>query len=217
MARAKNKRTLTLIAGAAVLAAVAWAPAAATAAGEVDETWPCEQAKVPTISAGAIWAGPAIDETDESWRKSPALAGLVETLSQRRLAIDKAQAKIDGFAGSLGADRGRQLSLLFVGLLQTINTERSAIIAGIERYAEKQRMLADKIMKKEADLSVLHRKSSLDAAEKSHMDELEKQLTWDTRVFEEREHSLTYVCEAPVLLEQRLFQLSRQIVNDLQD
>ncbi len=38
-----------------------------------------------------------------------------------------------------------------------------------------------------------------------------KQLQWDMRIFEDRHKTLTYVCEAPVLIEQRLFALTRQI------
>ena len=34
-------------------------------------------------------------------------------------------------------------------------------------------------------------------------------LLWQTRVFDERRQSLTYVCEVPVLIEQRMFALGR--------
>jgi len=44
---------------------------------------------------------------------------------------------------------------------------------------------------------------------------VEERLLWDTRVFDERLQSLSYVCESPVLLEQRLFALSRHIMNHL--
>jgi len=42
-------------------------------------------------------------------------------------------------------------------------------------------------------------------------DELNEQIDWDTRIYEEREQSLRYVCETPVLLEQRLFQIGRHV------
>jgi len=44
---------------------------------------------------------------------------------------------------------------------------------------------------------------------------LSEQLNWDTRVYDEREQSLRYVCETPVLLEQRLFALGRHIAEHL--
>ena len=46
---------------------------------------------------------------------------------------------------------------------------------------------------------------------------VEEKLLWDTRIFDEREQSLTYVCESPVLLEQRLFALAREIMAQLDE
>ena len=40
---------------------------------------------------------------------------------------------------------------------------------------------------------------------------LSGRVQWDTRVFEDRRRALTYVCEAPVLIEQRLGALARTI------
>jgi hypothetical protein len=42
-----------------------------------------------------------------------------------------------------------------------------------------------------------------------------ERLQWDLRIFEDRRHSLTYACEVPVLIEQRLFALGREIQNHL--
>jgi len=41
--------------------------------------------------------------------------------------------------------------------------------------------------------------------------DLSGRVQWDTRVFEDRRRALTYVCEAPVLIEQRLGALARTI------
>ena len=41
--------------------------------------------------------------------------------------------------------------------------------------------------------------------------ELETKFAWDRRIFQERSQSLTYVCEVPQLLEQRLGELARLI------
>jgi hypothetical protein len=38
-----------------------------------------------------------------------------------------------------------------------------------------------------------------------------EQLNWNLRVFQERQKSLRFVCEVPVLIEQRLFSLTRKI------
>jgi hypothetical protein len=46
--------------------------------------------------------------------------------------------------------------------------------------------------------------------------ELQEKLVWDTRIFDERQRSLTYICEQPALLEQRLFALARTIMGHLE-
>lgn len=55
------------------------------------------------------------------------------------MPVEEAYAEIDGFAATLDGDRNGPLTLLFTGLLQTINAARSEIIAGIERYAPANR------------------------------------------------------------------------------
>ena len=41
--------------------------------------------------------------------------------------------------------------------------------------------------------------------------ELANQLAWQTRIFEDRRKSTSYVCEVPVLIEKRLFDLGSAI------
>jgi hypothetical protein len=101
--------------------------------------WPCIQRKVPEISAGMVWVGPTVPEGDRRWRESREIADLVARISTRRMPVEKAYAEIDGFAATLDGDRNGPLTLLFTGLLQTINAARSEIIAGIERYAPANR------------------------------------------------------------------------------
>lgn len=193
------------------------AAGAVLAADPVDPDWPCIQRKVPVISAGMMWAGPAVAENDRSWRDREELAVLVHDLSSRRLPIEDAYERIDSFAESLETDRNRTLTLLFTGVLQQINAERSEIMAGIERYTRRQRELADKVRDMTDRLNALRAKETLSAAEQEEAAQLEEQLVWDTRVFEEREQSLRYVCESPVLLEQRLFALARRLMGQLEE
>ena len=47
------------------------------------------------------------------------------------------------------------------------------------------------------------------------VDAHDQRLTWETRIFEERVQSLTYVCEVPTLIEQRLFALAKTIAEVL--
>ena len=139
------------------------------------------------------------------------MANLVETLSSRRLPIEEAQTRIDRFAEGLAEDKQTKLTQLFTGLLYHTNSERSEIMAGIEKFARRQIALSEKIKEMAAESNKLQSKSEPSQAELRRAQELDQQLLWDTRVFDEREQSLTYVCEVPVLLEQRLFALARQL------
>lgn len=186
------------------------------AAGSTDPNWPCVQRKVPEITAGVVWTGPEIRDDDTSWKQSPAIDGLVKRLAQRRLGLDEAGTLIDQFAEGLEADKSEQLTALFTGLLQTINRERKEIMVGIERYAKKQHALAAKINETRHEFSAVLAKAELTPEDEKQRDALEEQLSWDTRIFDERQQSLIYVCESPVLLEQRLFALGRQILTHLQ-
>ena len=47
------------------------------------------------------------------------------------------------------------------------------------------------------------------------IEELEDKVLWDTRIYKDRQQSLTYVCETPVLLERRAFWLARTIASHL--
>ena len=90
------------------------------------------------------------------------------------------------------------------------NLDRNSIIAGIERYALRQRALADKIARQTAELNQFPTADS--DAERARRSELEARQLWDARIFVERERSLTYICEQPVLLEQRIFSLGREFM-----
>lgn len=181
----------------------------AGAASSEDPNWPCVQRKVPEVSAGMVWAGPPLEELQDDWRRDPEVSALAAKVTERRTDIDTAKADIAGFAAGLSNDRNQRLTLLFAGALDSINRERASIISGIGRFTRKQRQLADRIGSLSAEL---HSLPSEEAVRKA---ELEEQLLWDTRIYEDREKSLVYVCEQPVLLEQRIFALSREIMNHL--
>ena len=48
-------------------------------------------------------------------------------------------------------------------------------------------------------------------ADSAQTEEVASQLAWATRIFEERRKSTSYVCDVPVLIEKRLFDLGRAI------
>ncbi|TQV83115.1 hypothetical protein [Denitrobaculum tricleocarpae] len=202
----------------AAVTALAWSigHSSAFATDPENPYWPCVQRKVPHISAGMMWGGPLVDESDRSWRKDGEVRDLVQTLSSRRVPIEEAQERIDGYANTLSDGKQTKLTVLFTGLLSHTNAERSDIIAGIEKFARRQIALAKRIKETAAEANKLQSKSDATVEELKRAQELDEQLLWDTRVFDEREQSLTYVCEVPVLLEQRLFALARQLATHLE-
>jgi hypothetical protein len=178
---------------------------ASQAASPTDPDWPCIQPKVPQIAAGQVWNGPPVDEIGESWREDPAIADLAQKLSERRTSLEEAKTLIGDFAASRQGDKSRPLTALFAGTLTLINSERASIIAGIGRYAKRQRALSKKIEDEMAELSQLPQDDSEDSVAQ-RQDLLESGL--GCRIFQEREKSLRYVCEQPVL-EQRAFAIGR--------
>jgi len=164
------------------------------AANGQDPDWPCIQRKVSEISPVQVWSGPPLDAVDDAWRDDSALAELAGAIASRRTEMADAKEKIAGFAAAAGADRNRQLTLLFAGVLATINAERSSIMAGIGRYARRQHGLADKAASEAAELDRLPAEGGTEDEITRHEAVSETQ-EWDTRIFRERERSLRYVCE----------------------
>ncbi len=176
--------------------------------------WPCVQRKVPEISGAAIWQGPPLDATVSNWRGDAATSGLVQLLAVRRTSDDEATKAIDEFAKASGAERGRQLTRVMAGLLELVNAERAEVIAGLERFGDAQKTMAELLRRENAGLATL--RSAADADPAKIAQRLE-QLTWNLRIFNERQKSLSSVCEVPVLIEKRLFAISKSIMKAVQD
>ena len=137
------------------------------------------------------------------------VARLAERLEQRRLPIEEAETEIAEF-GAEAPDT--HLVALMQAIFDRIDSDRSALIAGIARYGRSQVDLSERIEERRA------RMAEMEAAEAPDFDAIdaeEKALDWDQRIFTERQQSLTYVCETPVILEQRIFTLGRAIAGQL--
>jgi hypothetical protein len=173
-----------------------------------DPDWPCTQRRVPHIAIGAVWSGPDPAEAG-SWGNDFEAAALAQKLASRRIPLDEADALIDAFAEKAGPEKAARLTRVFAGVQELINIERDRVMAGIARYAQGQRRMAERV-RAEAD-RISAAKDSPDAPTTPQIAEAERQFTWDRRIFEDRSQALTYVCEAPVILEQRLFEIARRI------
>jgi hypothetical protein len=174
--------------------------------------WPCHQIAVPMLSVAAFWTGPAIDNIGDAWKKDPAVSGLVIRLAARRTPLQEAEKVAAGFIDGSAAEKKQKAKLLFAGLFATLNGERSDVMSGIERFSRRQQQLRDKIR---TDLTDLRARQDAAAQDSAEIDKLGTEVAWDTRVFDERRHTISYVCEVPSTIERRLFALARAIQQKL--
>ena len=112
-----------------------------------------------------------------------------------------------------GNDKVKAGKLLFSGLFDTLNAERSSVMNGLERVMRKQREAADKVR---SDTIALQAMQSAASPDQSKVDELSNQLLWETRIFEDRRRVVKYVCEVPTTIDQRLFALGRVIQQEIE-
>ena len=179
---------------------------AAQADTGTDPDWPCIQRKQPHLSLGQMWTGPAPDDAVRELARTPEIAALADRLEQRRLPLPQAEAEIADYATS--ADN-QHLTALMLAIFDRVEPHRAALMDGIARYGRKQVDLAARIE------GHRHEMARLEAIDSPDFDAQEEQLDWDMRIFQDRQQALTYVCETPVILEQRVFALGRAIAAGL--
>jgi len=175
--------------------------------------WPCAQAKVPEISLAAVWAGPPLDDAANKWKDDARVSALVSKLAARRTPLEEAEKAITEFLAGSATEKGEAGKLLFAGLFDRLNAERSSVMGGLERVTRKQRGAADKI---QSDTLALQALQGASPPDQSKIDELGNQLTWETRIFEDRRRVIKFVCEVPTAIDQRLFALGRVIQQEME-
>jgi hypothetical protein len=183
-------------------------PSVSNAADTRYPDWPCVQAKVPDISVAAVWDGPPIEPAANSWQNDPQIKDLVTRLAARRTLMEEAQTTIAQFLTGDVATKADNGERLFAGLFETLNSERTAIMNGLERLARSEKALAEQIR---SDTSALHELQDKSPPDQSRIDDLATRIEWNTRIFEDRRQSIRYACEVPVIIEKRLFSLGRMI------
>ena len=195
---------------AVILAAYSTRPAFALDPRYPD--WPCQQLKVPEISIASVWAGPPIEAADKEKPLDAKEAELVARLAARRTAIEDARKLIADFVVGTGEEKLEKAKRLFAALYATLNAQRDEVMNGIERFSRKEKAMAEGIREQARKIREMQDASNADPAKS---DELASQLSWQTRIFEDRRKSTAYVCDVPVLIEKRLFDLASAIQGDL--
>jgi hypothetical protein len=175
------------------------------AAGQSD--WPCRQVKVQSVAVAGVWTGPSIDGA-KSWRDDAALADLVARISARRTPLETAQKLVSDFAAAANDKRKERLTTLFAAVYDTLEAERREVLSGLDRYGAKQKLLAEKLRE---ETQAMRAEQDKPAQDPQKLKDASEALQWDLRVFDERRHALSYVCETPALIEQRLGALARVI------
>ena len=159
-----------------------------------------------------MWAGPPLDDIQNKWKDDAKVSALVTKTAARRMPLDEAEKEIKEFLASTN-DKAMAGRLLFAGLFDTLNAERSTVMNGLERVMRKQRGEADRIRTHTIALQALQSGASPD---QQKVDDLSNQLLWETRIFEDRRKVVKFVCEVPTMIDQRLFALGRVIQQEIE-
>jgi hypothetical protein len=170
--------------------------------------WPCQQLKVPGIAIASVWNGPSIDIDDGAKPIDAKQAELVSRLAARRTPIEDARKLIADYVVGTSAEKQEKAKTLFAALYSTLNAQRDEVMNGIERFSRKQKTAADDIREEAQKLRQMQDKPNADQAQ---TEDLASRLAWQTRIFEDRRKSTSYVCDVPVLIEKRLFDLGGAI------
>ena len=207
----------SMVIGLIVAGMIALGGARVLAADPANPDWPCVQHKVPTLTSVQMWDGPAVDDLTQ-WHDNEEMRKLIAVLASRRVPLEEAAAAIARFAAAQPPDkRDRALELLFAGLLSTVNSDRAVVMSGIERFQQRQKARAAEIERQGAMLRQLKDRAESDEKARSELAAAQERYDWDVRVFTERQQSLPIACEVPVLIEQRLFELGREIRSRMND
>ena len=178
-----------------------------------DPDWPCQQIKVPQLSLASVWSGPSPEAQQDDRGQAPRVDELVNEIAPRRVPVEQAQEKIRAFAAQAGDQRQARLLDLVNGLFKTLNEERSTVIAGLDRFGARQRELATELRADNEKLRAMQADASSDAGD---LNQLTQRVQWEAQVFQDRRQALSYACEVPAKIEQRLFTLARTIQDALQ-
>lgn len=182
------------------------------APGGEEPDWPCEQRYVADLSWGTIWTGPNLDEPLKTWERDALARDQAVAVASDDTEEKDGVKMIDAFASKLtGSDKekDKELTTLFAGIFDSMNSQRSAMLRGIKRFVGRQAA----VVKKLNELQDKARAMEAKGIEKydPKMSDLNKQIYWNTRVYDERNKLTHYVCDEPILLEERLGAYARAV------
>ena len=166
-----------------------------------DPDWPCQQRLVQKLTAAAYWSGPALEGLGD-WRADPEVVDLVRRLAPRRVSTQEGLSEIAAFVRTVSNDRPRRLALVFRGLLEETDRERSGLIEELKEIGRRQRELADLVARLATELNAIPPGARGETAAKRI--DLQQRHDFTARNFEEIQRTIRYACETPVELDARL-------------
>ncbi|MFP5516497.1 MAG: hypothetical protein ACLGJC_25870 [Alphaproteobacteria bacterium] len=196
------------LAAALIVGLPAFAAAQPASSAPKNPDWPCPQVLVPALSPASVWDGPSIDGLGDEWQRDAAIAALVRRAADDSIDPASLEPEAGALAGPVGKaaeqEHDRKLALVFAGTFQTLDRQRTAAIASIERYAQHQRALRERIAAALRDLDAA-------SADTARAQEIKAAIAWDRRILDDRRRAQTAVCEQPARIEQRLGQIARML------
>jgi hypothetical protein len=181
---------------------------------DYESEWPCIQRLVDSIPLATVWQGPAIKEFTATWWEDKTLLPLVNELLDETLTEEESADIINGYVETLGKDKDKKLLALFSGLFLRSSELRARQIRGIKEFYRRQIERAERIGLMAKELRNMEQEGV--GEESPEYMGLSETLIWNTRIYDERNKLIDYVCEAPVFLEQRLGIQARIILENIQ-
>jgi hypothetical protein len=177
-----------------------------------DPTWPCIQRKVENLSIGLMWPE-EIPEADLSPEQALAVRELADRLALRRVTLEEAEEAVMAFRDTHGADPAL-MGQVFAQVFKSLSTRRSRIINGIGDFSLGQIALSERI---DAARTEMDAQMAKDDPDFDRVDSLEEQVDWDQRIFNDRQKTITYLCETPTLLDKRLYAIAQILTQASRD
>lgn len=182
------------------------------AADYSDPTWPCVQRKVERLSLGLMWVHPVPETLPESAEAQRDIQELAGQLGLRKLELEELEPQIAAFAKKYEGDPA-MLGHVFSNVFDSLSRRRGRIIKGIGDFSLGQIALTEKIERLRQEMNV-----ELDADDPNfdRIDSLEEQLDWEQLIYSDRQKSIIYLCETPVILERRLYSAAQMLQSKVQ-
>lgn len=176
--------------------------------------WPCIQQLVPEVNAAVIWPVPITDDIKGKWSEDEAISELSREFGELDLVTDETREQIVSFAEAIPEnERTVKLNMLADGILAVTNERRSLFINGIKRYTRQQQAIALQVEEQLNKLDAMQNETG-EAADKQRT-ELKETAQWHQRVFDQREQTITALCDRPVELEMTLGEVLRELAQFL--